>query len=880
MTDVPTGTVTFLFTDIEGSTALLTALGTAYREVRDVHARLLRAAFAVHGGYEVDNPGDGFFVAFGSAREAVAAAIETQRALAEHAWPAGGPVKVRIGVHTGEAEVAGDGYVGLDVHRAARIGAAAHGGQIVTSDETRRLVEASLPSGVRFADLGYHRFKGLTAEEHLHQLIVDGLRERFPPPRSLAGAARLPALTTGFVGRTQELADVQSMLAREEVRLLTLTGPGGSGKTRLAIEVASRTVDRFGGGTWFVPLATVREAGSVVPKIAESLELGDAGEARPLELLQAYLRDRHCLLVLDNLEQVHAAGPVVAELLAAAPRLHVLATSRSPLHVYGEHHIAVRPMTLPDPSGDPARIGASEAVQLFLARARAVVASFDLTAEDASAVADIVARVDGLPLAIELAASRVRLLSVHELAARLRHRLEVLTSGPSDLPDRQRTLRATIDWSYELLGEDERALFRRLSCFVGGCTIDAANAVVSPENGASVDVLDGLAALVHKSLLWPQRGRGGETRFRMLETLRDYAGEQLDADEEEARMSRGRHARYYLAWAKGTRELLDAGDVSVLSDFDEEHADVLAALAWAVDADEPDAAELALRLVTAMGWYWYTRGHTRVATTWLERALDRAEGAPIELLPKPLYWLGAVLDQQGEHERARGAMAASVDAWRIVGNVTKLAAALNGLGVVAANQGDDAAARAAFEESIACGRQVGDDTLVAVPVSGLATLEQREGNLEQAERHLVEALRLHGATDDLWSLPVLTTQLAWVRFDRGGVVEAMAMATEACRALHEWGDDSWLATCLELLAAIAAGTQPRRAAWLFGAAGALRAASGALLPERDRDDFERHLAVARDALGPDFDVAAAEGAAASLTDVIDDVQRAAVSAER
>jgi predicted ATPase/class 3 adenylate cyclase len=880
VTDMPGGTVTFLFTDIEGSTALLTELGAAYRVVLEDHDRLLRATFEAHGGREVDNPGDGFFVAFGSAREAVAAAIDIQRALAAHVWPAGRPVKVRIGVHTGEAQLTGGGYVGLDVHRAARIGAAAHGGQIVTSEETRALVETMLPSGTSFTDLGYHRFKGLTAEEHLHQLTVQGLPDRFPPPRSLSGTAHLPALPTGFVGRAQELADIEVMLGRDDVRLLTLTGPGGSGKTRLALEVAARTAARFGGGTWFVPLATVRDAGSVIPRIAEVLELSDAGGPRALEVLAAHVRERHALLLLDNFEQVHAAGPSVAELLAAAPRLHVLVTSRSPLHVYGEHEFPVWPMALPEAAADPARIAESEAVQLFLARARAVVPSFALTAENAPAVADVVARVDGLPLAIELAASRVRLMSVDELAARLGNRLEVLTSGPSDRPDRQRTLRATIDWSYELLDETGRAIFRRLSCFVGGCTLDAATSVVAPEEEASLDVLEGLASLVDESLLWPQRGRGGVTRFRMLETLREYAREQLDADVDEATTSRRRHARYHLAWAERTREVLDAGDPSVLADFDEEHADVLAALEWLAGSDEPDAVELSLRLVTAMGWYWFTRGHTHVATTWLERVLDRSADAPVELLPKPLYWLGAVLDQQGELERARAAMEASVEALRTVGNVSKLGVALNGLGVVASDQGDDAAARAAFEESIACGRQVGDDTIIAGPVSGLATLEQRQGNLEKAEQHLVEALRLSGATEDPWSVPVLTMQLAWIRFARGRVAEAASMATEAARGLHAWGDESWLATCLELLAAMAASTQPRRAAWLFGAAGALRASSGALLPERDRGDIERHLAAARGALGPDFELRVAAGAAAPLDEVIDDVTRAAVSAER
>lgn len=870
MADLPSGTVTFLFTDIEGSTRLLAALGDRYPDVLADHHRLLRAAFEAHGGHEVDNEGDGFFFVFGSARRAVAGAVEAQRTLGAHAWPNGATVRVRMGLHTGEADAFGGSYVGMDVHRAARIGAAAHGGQIVVSDHTRSLVESALPPGVGLTDLGYHRHKDLADDEHLHQLTVEGLPDRFPALRGHAAPGNLPSMPTGFVGRARELAALEAALARPDVRLLTLTGAGGSGKTRLALEAAARNVDRFDGGTFFVPLAPVDDAEVVAPTIAEALGLREVGERQALDLLKGHLRDRRALLVLDNFEQVHDAGSLLSELLSAAPGLRLLVTSRSPVRAYGEHELPVRPMAVPEPGADARTIAASEAVELFVQRASAVLPGFALTQENASAIADIVARIDGLPLAIELAASRVRLLSPHELAARLGSRLRLLTGGASDLPDRQRTLRATIDWSYQLLDAEEQTLFRRLSCFVGGCTIESAAAVVDPAEELPFDVLDGIASLMDKSLLWRQEGAAGATRFRMLETLREYAREQLDAYRETGDVSR-RHARHYLTWAESKREGLDAGDASLLEHFDEEHDNVIAALDWAVAADDADGGEIALRLVTAMGWYWYTRGHAQVAALWLERALERGASAPALLRAKPLYWFGAVLDRRGDLERARAAMEASVEAWRTVGDLEKLATALNGLGSVAENQGDRASARAAYEESLAGYRQLANDHGIATVLSGLGTLALGERDLEQAEQHLSESLRRFTAGSDHWSIAVIESQLAWVTLERGRPDEAAALVRDATGRFRAWRERSFLAACLELHAAMAAPARPRQAARLLGAAWALRDTVGASLPERERHDLERHIAPVRVELADAFDEFFAAGAAAALDDVLDEV---------
>jgi predicted ATPase/class 3 adenylate cyclase len=870
MAEMPSGTVTFLFTDIEGSTRLLAALGDRYPALLDDHHRLLRSTFEAHDGYEVDNQGDGFFVAFASAQQAAQAAVEAQRTLAAHTWPDGVRPSVRMGLHTGEADTLDKTYVGMDVHRAARIAAAAHGGQIVLSDDTRTLIDAALPPAAALADLGHHRLKDLPAAEHLHQLTVEGLPAEFPPLRSLSGPGKLPSMPTGFVGRAGELAALQRALDQEDLRLLTLTGPGGSGKTRLALEVAARNQRRFEGGTYFVPLAPVHEAESAAWAIAEALGVREAGNRETLDLLTDHLRERHALLVLDDVEQVRDAGPLLAGLLAAAPRLRLLVTSRAALHVYGEHEMPVRPMALPEPGADTTDIADADAVHLFVQRARAVAPGFELNPDNAPAVADIVARIDGLPLAIELAASRVRLLSPQELAGRLGSRLRLLTGGASDLPDRQRTLRATIDWSYRLLELAEQGLFRRLSCFVGGCTLEAAAAVAEGPGEQSVDVLDGLASLLDKSLLWREERRTGTTRFRMLETLREYAREQLDAHDEAGEVSQ-RHARHYLAWAEQARERLDAGDTSLLEQFDEEHGNVLAALDWAAATDDPDSTEITLRLVTAMGWYWYTRGHTQVAAPWLERALQQGSTAPAQLRAKPLYWLGAILDRRGDLAPARAAMEASVAAWREVGDLGKLATALNGLGSVAENQGDLASAKAAYTESLAGYREVGDDHGIATVLSGLGTLALTQGDLAQAERHLGEGLRLFTASQDRWSIAVIESQLAWTTLELGRPEEAAILAHDATGRFREWGEQSYLAACLELHAALAAGTRPHGTARLLGAAHALREQVGASLPQRERRDLERHVAPARQHLGEAFDEAFDLGRRVPLDTVLEAV---------
>jgi predicted ATPase/class 3 adenylate cyclase len=623
------GTVTLLFSDIEGSTRLLRRLGDAYAAALSAHRDLIRDAVGRHRGFEVDVQGDAFFVTFGSAYDAVAAAAEVQRALAEHVWPEGSELRVRIGLHTGEPAFVDGRYVGLDVHHGARVMAAGHGGQVLVSQSTRALLDGR----VRLRDLGEHRLKDLSEPQHLYQLEIDGLPAEFPPLNTLDNRpTNLPALASTFIGRAAELAEVESLLAREDVRLLTLTGAGGSGKTRLALQVAGEMIERFTSGVFFVSLARVRDWELVVPTIARALGLREHAGETMLETLTEYVRDRELLLVLDNLEQVPAAAPAIAGLLAAAPRLCVLSTSRTPLRLSGELTYAVPPLALPDAGrpADPAELERSDAVLLFVERARAAAADFALTPANADAVAQICVRLDGLPLAIELAAPRVRALPPPALLRRLDRRLSLLTGGAHDLDERQRTLRATIEWSHELLLDDEKSLFARMGALVGGCRLDAAEFLCDPDcSRAPGEILDGLGSLVDKSLLRRTTDSDGEPRFWMFETIREYALEMLEASGD-AEQARRLHALWFVEEAERLDVASRTADRSTcLARLEEDDGNLTAAIAFARETRD---AELMLRLVTALWSFWSTRGYVDEGRRALEDAFELADRRPARAL--------------------------------------------------------------------------------------------------------------------------------------------------------------------------------------------------------------------------------------------------------
>jgi predicted ATPase/class 3 adenylate cyclase len=651
MAELPTGTVTLLFTDIEGSTRLLRRAGDEYADLLEQHRRLLGEAFRRHGGTVVDSEGDAFFVAFGSAKDAVAAAAEAQRALAAHDWRDEHEIRVRMGLHTGEPRVVEGRYVGLDVHHAARVMAAGHGGQVLVSEATRALLD----EGARLRDLGEHRLKDLSRRQRLYQLELDGLPGEFPPLKTLDNRpTNLPVQPNELIGRERELDEAAALL-RNGLRVLTLTGTGGTGKTRLALQLAAEVVEAFPNGVFFVSLAPVRDWELVAPTIARTLGLREQPGETVVETLDGYLVDKELLLVLDNFEQVLAAAPAVAGLTAAAPGLKLLVTSRTPLRLSGERTYPVPPLELP------------ESVRLFAERAHAAALEFAVTGENEAAVAEICRRLDGLPLAIELAAPRIRTLPPRALLRRLDQRLKLLTGGAQDLDERQRTLRATIEWSFELLPEAERELFAQLGVFVGGSRLDAAEGLCDP---IAIDLLDGLQSLVEKSLLRQRPDADGEPRYWMLETIREYALEVLEESGALAD-ARRRHAEWFLALAERADVESRTGDQAAWYDLlDADNANLRAAIDW---AEETRDGELLLRLATALWGFWATRGHIAEGTALLEEALKLAGARPA----RALLGLCMLHSLRGLSEGLAGEVAEALRACEELGDDYSLAQAWN-----------------------------------------------------------------------------------------------------------------------------------------------------------------------------------------------------------
>jgi len=833
MQELPTGTVTFLFTDIEGSTRLADELGAAYADLLDQTRSVLREVVAAEGGHEFGVEGDAHFLVFSSPAGAVRAAVEAQRRLAKEC-----EAKVRMGIHSGEGFLRDGDYVGLDVHRVARITAAGHGGQVLLSESVRSLVEADLPAGVGLRDLGEHRLKDLRQAEHLYQLEIDGLLSEFGPLRGVEGeSGNLPSQLTSFVGREKELEDARRLLA--EGRMLTLTGPGGTGKTRLSIQLASVVRDEFPGGAWFVPLASITDPDLVPTAIADGFGLVDAGSPKPpLERVIDHVRRREMLLVLDNFEQVLDAAPAVRELLGSAQRVKVVVTSRAVLHVSGEREYPVPPLRLPDPRNLP-DLGMwpqYEAVALFLERARAVKPDFEVTVENAPAVAEICARLDGLPLAIELAAARIRVLSPDAILARMGDRLALLAGGARDLPARQRTLREAIAWSYDLLEPVEQRLFARVAPFMGGWTLEEAEAVCGPAEDLGVDVLDGLSSLAEKSLV-TVGDASGERRFGMLETIREFAVERLEKSGEAAEMRR-RHAAAYLALAERAVPAYTRRDRKTwLERLEPEHDNFRAALEWAIEGGE---ATIALGFTWALWRFWQMRGHLQEGRAWASRALEMPEA-------------------QGQSpERAR---------------------ALEGAGGLAYWQSDPAGAQKWYGEALEVAERMGDPKLIADALYNYAfsfdpgkwgeQVDLLEQILDRAMKLYEELGDRAGIANTHWALGNLaygqvdyqravdwTTQslaearelgddflTGWSLFMRGGALarlgrwdEAVEPWREGLRLFVESGDLTGILFNLDGLAdaAIARGDS-ERGLRLRAVTQALRVETGAELLESDRE---------------------------------------------
>lgn len=804
----PTGTVTFLFTDIEGSTRRWDQQSEAMKGALARHDAILRSGIEAHGGHVFKTVGDGFYAAFATAPDAFAAALEAQRALAAESWGEVGELRVRMALHTGAVQHRDGDYFGQAPNRVSRLLNTGHGGQTLLSLATQELVRDQVPEGVQLRDLGSHRLRDLIRPEEIFQVVAPPLQVDFPPLKTLdARPHNLQTQPTPLIGREREVEQVCTQIRREQVRLLTLTGPGGTGKTRLALQIAADLLDDYKDGVYFVALAPLSDPSLVVSTIAQALGVKESGGRSILQSLQDYLREKSLLLALDNFEQVTAAAPQVAELLANCSTLNVLVTSRIPLHVRGEHEFPVPPLALPNIKHLPALDVLSQyaAVELFIQRAQAVKPDFAVNNDNAPAVAEICVRLDGLPLAIELAAVRVKILSPQAMLVRLEEPLKLLTGGARDLSARQQTLRGAIAWSYDLLDGNEKRLFRRLAVFVGGFTLEAAAAVCDANGDLQIDVLEGIADLVDENLLRQEPSHDDEPRFFMLETIREYALERLteSGGKEECQQ---RHLDFFLGFAeRGEIELCGAQQLNWLDRLETEYDNLRAALDWSTQ--DEGTIQLGLRLAGAMSRFWSIRGHF---TEGRERLLHLLEspGASSRTAEraKALSGSGSLLSFSNQIEAQRLALRCleeSVAIWRELGDKRGLALALTYLSLVTYRRVDRPAALALAEESVALAQESDEKWLSALSMAHLGHLTFWQGDLLRGRSLTERSIATYRQIGDRAGLAFALDTLGWLLFNGGDATAGRKLIEESLALNRELGDDWWAAEKLEDLAGMA-----------------------------------------------------------------------------
>jgi predicted ATPase/class 3 adenylate cyclase len=869
MAELPSGTVTFLFTDIEGSTARWEQQPEAMRVALARHDVLVRSAIQQQGGSIVKTMGDAFHAAFARASDALAAALDAQRELQAEPWGHLGALCVRMALHTGAAEERDGDYYGPSVNRAARLAGIGHGGQVLLSQATCELVRDALPEGTDLLDLGGYRLKGLARPERVYQLVAPGLPSTFPPLRTLdARPNNLPTHPTALLGREHQVAEVCALL-KDGARFVTLTGPGGTGKTRLSLQVAADLLEQFEHGVFLVELASISDPVLVPSVIAQAIDVRDTGERPVLELLREYLGSRVLLLVLDNFEQVLSSASVVAGLLTACPGLKVLATSREPLRLRGEQEYAVPPLALPDTRQPvtPESVARSSAATLFVQRATAIRPDFVVGGENAPAIAEICARVDGLPLAIELAAARVRLLTPQAMAQRLERRLPLLVGGARDLPARQQTLRDTIAWSHDLLDEQERRLLRRLAVFVGGWTLDAADAVCNVDG--DLDVLGGVESLLAKSLVKRGGDDLGEPRFGMLETIREYGLERLEASGD-AESTRRAHASYFLALAEDAALRVGGREQRVsLRRLEAAHDDLRAVLRWSVAAQGD--VQVGLRIVGALVLLWFFHGLAAEGYGWATTLLAQPGAtAPTVARAQALFTACVMANMRGEYVAQRSWSEESAAIFRQHGDLRWAGRALTQQAVAEASVGSFEVSRTLLETSETLARKAEDHWGLAFALSHLGFVDRLAGDYIMARVRCEESAAVAREIGDRFTLALALNGLSHAAQLQGDWQTATVGFREVLLVTSELEDSRLMLRALIGLAGAAVLAEVfGRAARLLGAAEAVRGIAAGTMAPWVRAIREHDTAVARAALGDEeFAAAWDQGRAMSLEQAV------------
>ncbi len=908
---LPTGTVTLLFTDVEGSTHLWDAHPEAMRAALARHDALVRAAIVESGGYVFKTVGDAFCAAFAMAADALTAGLAAQRAIMDEAWPEDTRITARMALHTGAVESRDDDYFGAPLNRVARLLATGHGGQTLLSQTTYDLVRDSLPDAVSLHDLGAHKLKDLARPEQVFQMQHPSLRNEFPPIRSLSTHPNnLPQQLTRFIGREKEIAEIKALLARN--RLVTLTGAGGSGKSRLSLQIAADVLERFSDGAWFVEFAAVADPSLVPQTVASALGVKEERGKSITHTLTEYLQQRRLLLVLDNCEHVLDACASVADtILRQCPGATIMTTSREALRVAGERSYRVPSLSLPDREQvqSPQSLSAYESVRLFIDRALLVRADFEVTNRNAPALASVCCRLDGIPLAIELAAARVRTLSVDEIDGKLDQRFRLLIGGSRTAMPRQQTLRSLIDWSYDLLHEPEKRLLQSLSAFAGGWTLQAAASVCAGNGIADGDVLDLLTSLADKSLVTAEQN-DGHSRYTLLETVRQYARDKL-LESGGSNAIRERHLDFFLALAEEAETYLTGAQQGEwLQHLEAEHENLWAGLEGSV---LDTGSRRGLRLCGALQRFWTMRGHISEGRKWCERMLEMTGGD--ERTPerakvlngagtlahshadyraaralyeeslaitrelgdgagtsRALNNLGTVAWAQGDWPAARALYEESLAIRRGLKDRAGMSVSLNNLGNVADDQGDRSGARALYEESLAILRELGDWLGISTSLNNLGCIAQGQGDLPAARALFEESLTLRRELGDRWGTAGSLANLGSVAYAQGDYAAAATLHRESLAIRGELGERLGIAYSLEGLAeAVGSLGSFLLAVRIWGAAERLREEIGSPLSPRDSLGRDKSVAAARRALDDDaaFDEAWQEGRALTLEQAIE-----------